>query len=57
MVRLMSVKDVRTAFYECAEDDDITNMCDYFETLYQHYKNRHLTKSPLYLGIKKRKTK
>ena len=40
MPRLLSVADTKAAFYECMECDDWENASAYFETMYQHYKNR-----------------
>ena len=41
MKRLLSVRDTKWHFYECAEAGDIENMCSYFETMYLHYQSRH----------------
>lgn len=40
MPKLLSVQQTINAFYECADNKDIENMCDYFETLLLHYKQR-----------------
>jgi hypothetical protein len=38
--KMLNVAEVRFHFYECAEAEDVENMCDYFETLYYHYQQR-----------------
>lgn len=40
MAKLISVGQVRWAFYESIETDNKEAMADYFETLFIHYQNR-----------------
>lgn len=40
MTKLLNVQMTIREFYQCAENKDIENMCDYFETLLLHYKQR-----------------